>query len=291
MVERELIAPARMNIGWIERLVDEVSQAWFIAVKDAKAYFMSPTTILWALLMPIAMWSCFVIRQNLVPEAGLSRLLGIIAFFSTSSVGPVIILLERRAHTYDRLLVAPMSLWTVIIGKSLVGMFFGLMVCILPIIAGLAFFRMEFASIILLIPGLLLSAAVFSALGTLFASGSAQMPCQVLIPTMLVRFPLLFISGTFIHLDQMEPWLRTLSYFSPLTYAQDLLNHAVVGTSLMAQQGFIWPEGVQFCKLVGKDLSGGVMDPFFDLAMLVLMLFLFLVPSLLLHQRSRRLGY
>jgi hypothetical protein len=33
------------------------------------------------------------------------------------------------------------------------------------------------------------------------------------------------------------------------------------------------------------------MDPFFDLAMLVVMLILFLVPSLYLHQRSRRLGY
>jgi ABC-2 type transport system permease protein len=279
-----------LNIRWIERFTDELSQAWFIAIKDVKAYYMSPTTVLWALLMPLAMWSCFVIRQNLAPEAGLSRLLGIVAFFSTSSVGPVIILLERRMHTYDRLLVAPMSLWTVIIGKSLVGMFFGLIVCIFPMLLGLTVFRMEFASYPLLIPGLILSAAVFSALGTLFASGSAQMPCQVLIPTMLIRFPLLFISGTFIHLEQMEPWMRTLSYFSPLTYAQDLLNHAVVGTSLLAK-GFIWPEGVQFCKIVGKDMAGGVMDPFFDLAMLVVMLILFLVPSLLLHQRSRRLGY
>ncbi|MBE0698304.1 MAG: ABC transporter permease, partial [Anaerolineaceae bacterium] len=268
----------------------ELAQAWAIAIKDVKAYYLSPTTVLWAFLMPLAMWSCFVIRQNLAPEAGLSRLLGIVAFFSTSSVGPVIILLERRMHTYDRLLVAPMSLWTVIIGKSLVGMLFGLLVCILPIGLGLTVFHMEFASIAMLIPGLILSAAVFSALGTLFASGSAQMPCQVLIPTMLLRFPLLFISGTFIHLEQMEPWMRTLSYFSPLTYSQDLLNHAVVGTSLLAK-GFIWPEGIQFCKIVGKDMAGGVMDPFFDLAMLVVMLVLFLVPSLLLHQRSRRLGY
>jgi hypothetical protein len=38
-------------------------------------------------------------------------------------------------------------------------------------------------------------------------------------------------------------------------------------------------------------MAGGVMDPFFDLGMLVAMLLLFLVPSLLLHQRSRRLGY
>lgn len=290
MIKNQSIERTSLTISWLNRLSDELAQAWAIAIKDVKAYYLSPTTVLWALLMPLAMWSCFVIRQNLPGEAGLSRLLGIITFFSTSSVGPVIILLERRMHTYDRLLVAPMSLWTVIIGKSLVGMLFGLMVCIVPILLGLIVFQLEIASLILLIPGLLLSAAVFSALGTLFASGSAQMPCQVLIPTMLLRFPLLFISGTFIPLNQMEPWMRTISYISPLTYAQDLLNHAMVGTSMLAQ-GFIWPEGIQFCKIVGKDMAGGVMDPFFDLAMLVVMLALFLIPSLMLHQRSRRLGY
>ncbi len=290
MVKDQLLSKTTFQIGWLIRIGDEIAQAWAIAVKDVKAYYMSPTTILWALLMPIAMWSCFVVRQGMAGEVGLSRLLAIITFFSTSSVGPVIILLERRMHTYDRLLVAPMSLWTVIVGKSLVGFLFGLIVCILPIAAGLTYFKLHFASWILFPFGVFLSAAVFSALGTLFASGSAQMPCQILIPTMLIRFPLLFISGTFIPLNQMEPWMRTLSYFSPLTYAQDLLNHAVVGTSLLAK-GFIWPEGIQFCKIVGKDLAGGVQDPFFDILMLLAMLGLFIVPSLILHQRSRRLGY
>jgi ABC-2 type transport system permease protein len=290
MIKNETLVRPSLNTSWLTRLSDELAQAWAIAIKDVKAYYLSPTTVLWAFIMPLAMWSCFVVRQNLPGEAGLARLLGIITFFSTSSVGPVIILLERRMHTYDRLLVAPMSLLTVISGKSLVGMLFGLMVCILPIVLGLTVFHLGFASYFLLLPSLFLSAAVFSALGTLFASGSAQMPCEVLIPTMLLRFPLLFISGTFIPLNQMEPWMRTLSYISPLTYAQDLLNHAIVGTSMLAN-GFIWPEGIQFCKIVGKDMAGGVMDPLFDLAMLVVMLGLFLVPSLLLHQRSRRLGY
>ncbi len=136
MVKNEMLVRPSLNTGWMERLSDELAQAWAIAIKDVKAYYLSPTTVLWAFLMPLAMWSCFVIRQNLAPEAGLSRLLGIVAFFSTSSVGPVIILLERRMHTYDRLLVAPMSLLTVIIGKSLVGMLFGLIVCIFPIDIG-----------------------------------------------------------------------------------------------------------------------------------------------------------
>jgi len=276
--------------SFLSRIGDEIAQAWAIAIKDVQAYYLSPTTILWALLMPLAMWSCFVVRQGMSGEAGVSRLLAIITFFSTSSVGPVIILLERRMHTYDRLLVAPMSLWTVIIGKSLVGFMFGLVVCVFPLLIGMIFFGVTIASPVLLIVALLLSSAVFSALGTLFASGSAQMPCQVLIPTMLLRWPLMFVSGVFIPLDGMASWMRTLSYFSPLTYAQDLLNHAIVG-SVIPTAGTVWLEGVQFCKLVGISQMGGIQDPFLDFSVLVVLLFLFIVPSLMLHQRSRRLGY
>ncbi len=45
----------------------------------------------------------------------------------------------------------------------------------------------------------------------------------------------MFISGIFIPLEEMAPWARVLAYVSPLTYAQDLMNHAVLG------QGFRSP--------------------------------------------------
>jgi hypothetical protein len=144
---------------------------------------------------------------------------------------------------------------------------------------------------LLLLIGLVVSASVFAVLGTLFASGSAQMPCQVLIPTMLLRWPLLFISGVFIPLDQMVPWMRALSYLSPLTYAQDLLNHAIVGSSV--QDAVVeWAHGLQLCQLIDAgNPAGGVQSPVLDLAMLILLLVLFFIPALKLHHRSRRLGY
>jgi ABC-2 type transport system permease protein len=275
----------------LARIGDELAQAWVIAVKDVKAYYLSPTTILWALLMPFAMWSCFVVRQGMTGEFGLSRLLAIITFFTTSSVGPVIILLERRTRTYDRLLVAPMSLGMVVVGKSIVGVFFGLVVSLLPLIVGLAVFGVNIASPALLVIGLILSSCVFAALGTLFASGSAQMPCQVLIPTMLLRWPLLFISGVFIPLEQMASWVRVLSYLSPLTYAQDLLNHAIVGSSTQGKD-VVWMCGLQLCQTTpAGGPPGGVQSPLLDLVVLLCMMILFFIPSLMLHHRSRRLGY
>jgi len=76
---------------------------------------------------------------------------------------------------------------------------------------------------------------------------------------------LLFISGVFVPLAEMGAVARALAYLSPLTYAQDLMNHAVLGM--------------------------GLLDPWLDIGVLLVSGVLFLVPSVLMHRRSRRLGY
>jgi len=50
----------------------------------------------------------------------------------------------------------------------------------------------------------------------------------------LIRFPLIFISGIFVPLGQMEGWALTLAYCSPLTYLVDLFNAAMSGTSVFS---------------------------------------------------------
>lgn len=59
--------------------------------------------------------------------------------------------------------------------------------------------------------------------------------------------------------------MGAVAYLSPLTYAQDLMNHAVLGASLL--------------------------NPWLDVVVLLASGVLFLVPSVLMHRRSRRLGY
>jgi len=50
----------------------------------------------------------------------------------------------------------------------------------------------------------------------------------------LIRFPLIFISGIFVPLQQMQGWGLTLAYCSPLTYLVDLFNAAMSGTSVFS---------------------------------------------------------
>ena len=90
-------------------------------------------------------------------------------------------------------------------------------------------------------------------------------PGDVMMPSTLLRWGLLFVSGVFIPLAEMSPAAQGVAYLSPLTYAQDLMNHAMLGM--------------------------GLLSPWLDLAVLLVTGVLFLMPSIKMHQRGRRLGY
>jgi ABC-2 type transport system permease protein len=251
--------------GWPGRLKDEMAQAWAVAFKDVRVYYLTPPMIMFGLLLPFFLFFSFSIKREIEAEVGMARLLALTTFFTASSAGPVIIPLERRMGTYDRLLAAPMSLVTLLLGKTLVGAFFAIVVSVVPLLVGVIWLHVSVANIGLLLAGIVLASLTFSAFGLAFASIPTQSVGSIMMPSTLVRWPLLFVSGIFIALGEMAPWARALAYLSPLTYTQDLMNHAVLGA--------------------------GYLNPWLDLAVLLLSGVLFLVPSVRLHQRSRRLGF
>jgi hypothetical protein len=154
----------RMSFHWFERLPDELAQCWAVAVKDVRVYYMQPPMIMFGLLLPLFLFFSFSIKREIGPEVGLARLLAMTIFFTASSAGPVIIPMERRTRTYDRLLVAPMSLLALLLGKTLVGAFFGIAVAAVPLLIGLAGLGLVVANFGLLVAGIVfgsLAAALY----------------------------------------------------------------------------------------------------------------------------------
>jgi ABC-2 type transport system permease protein len=251
--------------GWLQRLQDELAQVWIVAVKDVKVYYLQPGMIMLGLLTPFFLFFSFSVRREMAAAQGVARLLALTIFFTAPAAGPFIIPLERRIGTYDRLLAAPMSLLTLLLGKTAVGAFFAIAVSGLALVIGVVVFGAGIAQPWLLAAGVLLGAFSFSALGLIFGSIPTRRPGDVAMPSMLLRWVLLFISGVFIPLTEMSRAARAVAYLSPLTYAQDLMNHAVLGI--------------------------GLLNPWLDLAVLLLTGGLFLLPSVQMHRRSRKLGY
>jgi len=254
-----------MRAGLWQRLRDEIAQAWAVTVKDMKVYYLRPGMIMFGFLMPFFMFFSFSVRRELAAAQGVARLLALTTFFTAAAAGPFIIPLERRLGTYDRLLAAPMSLLTLLLGKTAVGAFFAIGVSAFALLVGVVAFGATIIQPWLLAAGVLLAAFSFSALGLIFGSIPTRNPGDVQMPSTLLRWGLLFISGVFIPLEEMSPVARVVAYLSPLTYAQDLMNQAVLGR--------------------------GLLSPGLDLAVLLLTGIFFLLPSVKMHQRGRKLGY
>lgn len=250
--------------SWLARLGDEIAQTWTIAAKDMRVYYLTPPMLMFGVMLPFFLFFSFSLKRDIGVEVGMARLLALTTFFTASSAGPVIIPLERSSRTYDRLLAAPMSLAALLLGKTLVGTLFAIGVSVVPLVIGILALQASISRLALLLPAVILSSLAFSAFGLIFASIPAQSVGNIMMPSTLVRWPLLFISGIFVPLAEMAPWARVLALGSPLTYAQDLMNHAVLG------QGFL--------------------DARLDLALLPVLTVVFLLPAAWLHHRSRVLG-
>lgn len=214
------------------RVTKALRIAWAIGEKDMRIYYLRPGSVIFGILFPFSMFLSYIVGRNVSVEQAIPILVAQTLFFASSSIGPMTIPLERRLRTFDRYLSAPVSLRTVLLGKTLSGFFYGLGISMIPIIIGVLFFQSTVTSILMLSAGVLLSAFCFASMGLMFASIPGQHPGQVMMPMNFVRIPLLFISGVFIPLSELPVWGQSLSIFSPLTHTIELVKGGLGGENI-----------------------------------------------------------
>ncbi len=152
-----------MSTNTITRIKNEISQAWTVSLKDVRVYYLTPGMIMFGFLMPFFMFFSYSAGSNQGALEGLARLLAMTSFFTAGAAGPFIIPTERRIGTYDRLLAAPMSILTLLLGKTVTGALFAMAVSLVALGAGLLLFGASIAQPLLLAAGIVLSAFTFSA--------------------------------------------------------------------------------------------------------------------------------
>ncbi len=133
---------------------------------------------------------------------------------------------KRRLKTFDRLLAAPISFYSILAGKVMAGALYGLAVGFVPVVIGITVLRASVLRPDLLIFGLIFSSSCFAAMGVMFASFPTEYPGNVTIALNFVRLPMIFVSGVFILLSRSPLLMRLISLISPLTYANDLARAA-----------------------------------------------------------------
>jgi len=186
---------------------------------------------MFGVLFPFTLFLSFMVGRDVPLEKLAPLLLAQTVFWASSSIGPVSIPVERRVRTFDRYLSAPLSLVSVLFGKTLAGMLYGLAISTLALLIGIFAFGTTITSVFALILGVGLASLGFSAMGIMFASIPTESPGEVMMPMNFVRIPLLFISGLYIPISQLPAIGQAAAFLSPLTHALDLIKYGLGGSS------------------------------------------------------------
>ena len=225
-----------MSKAWLE----DLKRAVYIAEKDVKIYFLKGPNLIFGLLLPISLFLSFSIGRNVELTFAVPGLLAIAAFFGAGAIQAIALPLERRTGTFNLLLTAPISLFAIVLGKTLAGFFFGAILSVAYSAIMIPFSPLP--NLPLFFVGILFSSFTFSTFGLLLSAPFRDIP-QAMPPATVVRIAMIFISGVFIPIAAMSTLLQILAYAMPLTYSVDSLRQAM--SSSINTQMFLIDLGAQ----------------------------------------------
>lgn len=209
---------------------EQVKRSWAIAKKDIRIYYFKGPVLIFGVFMPVFLFLAFFMGSRQLPLSFLiSGLVGMTLFFTATAVSPAIFPWEGQAKTLERLASCPITIEAIVFGDMIASILFGIGITIITVIIGLAL-GLSLIHGMMLLAAIFLAAVCFSAIGMLLAVPPTNVPSNIMMLSSLIKFPLVFISGIFIPLEQMPPWGLALAVFSPLTYFTDLVRYAFTGT-------------------------------------------------------------
>jgi len=209
---------------------------WNILAKDMRAYYLKPPNISWGIIFPLAWTGMFFIRSGSGMESILTLLPGVMTIsilFGTTSMLAVTITFEKRSRSFERLLLAPISLELLMLAKTSGAILFGVANAFVPII--IAAFLTDLSGIawFLIVPAILLMGIVSTFIG-LFIAVSVSEIFEAQTFSNFFRFPMIFLCGLFFPIIALPVFLRPLSYILPLTYGVDILHGAIHNEHIMS---------------------------------------------------------
>jgi ABC-2 type transport system permease protein len=143
------------------------------------------------------------------------------AMFSAGSI-----VWDREFGFLREMLVAPVSRWSLVLGKCLggasVATFQGVLILAMAGLAGVPYSPTLF---LILIGELALLAFALTCFGTMMAARMTSMQGFMAIMQMFT-LPLFFLSGALFPLAGLPAWLAAITHVNPLTYAVDPLRQA-----------------------------------------------------------------
>lgn len=135
---------------------------------------------------------------------------------------------EKEQGTLDGILVAPVSRFSIIMGKTGAQTVRGLLQGAIVLILAMTLFHVKvYGNFLIMLVVIILGIFSFVGLGILVSAAVEEQETAMTI-MMTVTFPMLFLSGAFFPLQQMPGFMQAISKCVPLTYEVEALRQVVV---------------------------------------------------------------
>jgi len=200
----------------------------WIAENDLRQSFKSVRHVVWSLMFPIFMMFTFSFRYGAAgPDPQFINFLipgivGMTAMFG-SITETMSIVWDKSLGVFDRILAAPVSSTSIIVGKTMAGAVMGVISALVLLIIGSVLFGVSFANVSAVLLIILLASFSFTGIGTII-SGLASEPREAMMLSNLLRFPMMFLGGVFFPIEAMPTPLPYVARAMPLTYATEALR-------------------------------------------------------------------
>ncbi|MBN1844114.1 MAG: ABC transporter permease [Sedimentisphaerales bacterium] len=202
---------------------------WNILTKDMRSYYLKPPNISWGVLFPLVWIAMFSIRSGLGMESLPDLLPGLVALsilFGATSVLSVTVTFEKKGRSFERLLLAPISLELLMLAKTAGAILFGVVNAFVPILIASLLTDLSAVKWTILTPVVFLIAVSSTFLG-LFIAVSVKEVFEAQTFSNFFRFPMIFLCGLFFPIEHLPVWLRPVAYVLPLTYGADVLHASI----------------------------------------------------------------
>ncbi len=199
-----------------------------ILMKDMRSYYLKPPNISWGLIFPVAWTLMFFLRSPVAVEVRdlLPGVISLSILFGTTSMLAVTITFERKSRSFERLLLAPISLNLLMLAKTSGAIIFGLVNAFVPVVFASFMTSLQGINWLMMLASIVFIAITSTFLG-LFIAVSVSQVFEAQTFSNFFRFPMIFLCGLFIPLKDLPVFLQPVSYALPLTYGADILKMAV----------------------------------------------------------------